>query len=91
MTRTTPQLNPALSDTVEAPYVSVLLDVEEAAMALRISRSRLFQLVASGELLSVKLGRRRLFRRTDLEAFASSLVPTPPARLSRTRTSGSMR
>ena len=91
MTPTTPQTNPVKSVTIEALPAGILLDIDEAATALRISRSRLFQLVSSGQLLSVKLGRRRLFRRADLEAFASSLAPTPPAKGSRVRTSGSMR
>lgn len=38
----------------------LLLHLEEARQASALSRSRLYKLMASGELESVKVGRRRL-------------------------------
>jgi excisionase family DNA binding protein len=38
----------------------VLYRVDEAALALRLSRSVLYELIRSGRLRTVKVGRRRL-------------------------------
>ena len=46
-----------------------LLTAEQAAELLRIGRARLWELYASGELVGVKIGRRRLWRREDIDAF----------------------
>lgn len=40
--------------------VPVMYRVEEAAEALRLSRSAVYELIRSGQLRSVKCGRRRL-------------------------------
>lgn len=53
---------------------SVLLSIEEAADSLRIGRSTIYEHIASGDVPSLKIGRRRLVRRADLEAFADRLV-----------------
>ncbi len=53
--------------------VDRLLDMHEAAGALAISHGSVKALVASGQLPSLKLGRRRLIRRSDLAAFISNL------------------
>ena len=45
-------------DEQEVP--AVLYRVEEAAEALRLSRSAIYELIRSGQLRSVKVGRRRL-------------------------------
>lgn len=59
------------------PAVAVpplLMTPEEAAAHLRIKRSKLYQLVATGQLRSLKIGRlRRIFVR-DAEAFAERLA-----------------
>ena len=49
------------------PVPAVLYRVEEAADALRLSRSLLYELIRSGELRTVKAGRRRL---VPVEALA---------------------
>jgi excisionase family DNA binding protein len=46
-----------------------LLTVDETTRFLRLGRTRVHELLRSGELPSYKLGRRRLVRRTDLERF----------------------
>jgi excisionase family DNA binding protein len=47
--------------------------VEETAALISISRRMLYELLRSGRLASVKIGNRRLIRRTDLERFLDEL------------------
>ena len=56
-------------DTHEA----LLLTIEAAAARLAIGRTRVYELVASGRLPSVKLGRSRRVRVLDLEEFVAGL------------------
>ncbi len=56
-----------------AAGVDRLLDMDEVARALSISHGSVKGLVASGKLESLKLGRRRLIRRSDLAAFIAGL------------------
>ena len=51
-----------------------MLDVNEAAAELRVSRSRVWELIGSGALQSVKPGRRRLIPRAALDAYMASLL-----------------
>ena len=46
-----------------------LLTVNETIGVLRLGRTRVNEILRSGELPSYKLGRRRLVRRADLERF----------------------
>ncbi|MEM8923795.1 MAG: helix-turn-helix domain-containing protein [Actinomycetota bacterium] len=57
--------------TATAPKLAY--SVEEAAEALGISRRSIYELLRSGQLGSVKIGARRLIRRTDLDVFLGSL------------------
>lgn len=50
---------------------------EHAAQVLSISRTRVFELIAAGDLKSVKLGRTRRIRDTDLRAFVQALSEAP--------------
>jgi len=50
-----------------------LLDEEDAAIALKLSVAKVKQLVSSGELPSVKIGRSRRIRQSDLAAFIGGL------------------
>jgi excisionase family DNA binding protein len=52
--------------------VENLLTVEEALQYLRISRSKLHQMVRKGELAAVKFGRRTLFRKAALDALITA-------------------
>ena len=54
-----------------------LLTVDETIRVLRLGRTRVNEILRSGELPSYKLGRRRLVRRQDLERFlkAHEYVP----------------
>lgn len=47
---------------------------EAGAAMLRVSRSRVFELLASGELESVTIGRSRRIPREALESYVSRLV-----------------
>jgi excisionase family DNA binding protein len=51
----------------------LLLTPEQAAEVLSIGRTRLYQLVATGQLPSVKLGASRRITRQSLERYVASL------------------
>ena len=51
----------------------LLYRVPEACELLSLSRSRVFELLRSGELRSVKQGRTRLIPKSALVAFVASL------------------
>jgi len=52
---------------------AVLYGVDEAASALRLSRSLIYELIRSGRLRSVKQGRRRLVPVSALYEYVASL------------------
>ena len=54
--------------------VPVMYGVEEAAEALRLSRSAVYELIRSGQLRSVKCGRRRLVPVVALAEYMSTTV-----------------
>lgn len=51
----------------------VLLTVEAAAARLSISRTRMYALLKSGDVTSVRVGRLRRIPATALETFAAQL------------------
>ena len=51
----------------------LLLPVTEAARLLATSRSKIYEMIAVGQLESVKLGRRRLIPREAVESYVASL------------------
>lgn len=55
----------------------ILLTPAEAAEILKIGRSKLYELMARGAINSVKLGRCRRFRRSDLDLFIRDLAVQP--------------
>jgi excisionase family DNA binding protein len=57
----------------------ILLDVRTAAAVLSLGKTTVNELAAAGQIRSVKVGRRTLFRRRDLEHFASQLADAPVA------------
>jgi excisionase family DNA binding protein len=54
--------------------METMLTVEEAAKALRLSRTKTFALLKDGSLRSVKIGRSRRVPVSALEAFIAKLV-----------------
>ena len=63
-----------LESTSSSPGPSLLLTVEEAAELLRIGRTRTYELVMSGRITSVKIGRSRLVVRASLQEFVEQLL-----------------
>lgn len=57
-----------------AAPAKLLLSAEEAARALGIGRTRMYELLRTGEVSSVKLGRSRRVRPEDLEEYVERLV-----------------
>jgi excisionase family DNA binding protein len=76
----------ALSHLAESPLVlmlaavrNTLLSVEEAADMLRLSKRRVQELVARGQLPAIKIGRTWVIDRADAEAF-DRLPPGSPGK-----------
>lgn len=51
----------------------LLLKVEEVGTELGLGRSKVYELIAAGELPSVQIGRARRVRREDLETYVRLL------------------
>jgi excisionase family DNA binding protein len=60
---TAPPIYPA------APMETIVLTVEEAAQALKIGRTATYELIRTGQLSSIVIGRLRRIRHTDLIAY----------------------
>ena len=58
---------------MESPILMTVLD---AAHVLSVSRSRIYTLIISGELESVKIGKSRRVTREALDRFVEYLVTT---------------
>jgi excisionase family DNA binding protein len=56
----------------------LLYRIPEVASQLNVSRSKVYELMASGALRSVKVDRTRLVRGRDLRAFVDALEPSLP-------------
>lgn len=54
--------------------MTILLTVEEAAKELRIGRTRMFALIADGEVVSVMVGGSRRVPYDELAAYVKRLV-----------------
>lgn len=57
----------------QSDVTPVVYTVDEAARALRISRSVIFELIRSDQLHTVKLGRRRLVPVKALHEFVEAI------------------
>ncbi len=66
----------APAPTAEPVAPKLMLTVEEACEALRVSRSGLFVLLGSGELHSTKIGRRRLVPVASLQSYVERITVT---------------
>jgi excisionase family DNA binding protein len=60
------------------PIEKLAYRVAEAAYALAISRSRLYELIGTGEIKVLKDGSRTLIRRSELEAYLARLEQVSP-------------
>lgn len=52
----------------------LLCTVDEAAELLSIGRTKTYKLIADGQLRTVRIGRRRLVPRAEIEAFVAELL-----------------
>ncbi|MCG7525061.1 helix-turn-helix domain-containing protein [Streptomyces sp. OfavH-34-F] len=68
-----------MSTATATPVDRLLYKPKEAAEALSIGRSTVYELMAKGALKYIKLGRTRRIRRADLEAYVDSLALLPAA------------
>ena len=59
---------------METTPTKLLLTTEEAASVLGIGRTRMYQLVRTGKVRSVTLGRSRRIRPEDLQAYVQQLA-----------------
>ncbi len=55
----------------------LLLSIVEAAECLGISRAHFYEMIARGEIATVRLGRRRMVRSSDLSAYVTQLDVAP--------------
>ncbi len=62
---------PGYSAPAESSAPALLLRPEEAARMLRISRTAVFGLLASGDLRSITIGRRRRIPRQALDEYVA--------------------
>ena len=72
---------PALDYETRAPKldengIALLISVEKAALLLGIGRTQIYSLIAHGAITSVKIGRRRLVVKRDLDDFVGRLSGT---------------
>lgn len=58
---------------IQPDVPALLYRVDEAAVALRLSRSVLYELIRTGQLRTVKAGRRRLVPVATLAEYVDSL------------------
>jgi excisionase family DNA binding protein len=56
-----------------SPPVTLMLTLEEAALALRVGRSKVYDLMRSGELRSVKIGGSRRISVNALAEYVATL------------------
>lgn len=70
---------PVLPRAPQIPPASVLT-IDEASEALRVCRTKIYQLLNEGELSSSRIGRRRLILRDSLEALIARKAIDSPLR-----------
>ena len=59
---------------MDTPLEPMLLDIASVAQIIGLGRSKTWELVSKGEIMSVRLGTRRLVPRDAVEKFVASLV-----------------
>lgn len=60
------------------PRPKLLVSIPEAVHITGIGRSKLYELLAAGEIVSVRVGKRRLIPTASLEEFVARLVASAP-------------
>lgn len=74
---------PSDAQRAQAQPVAFLLTVPEAAARLRIGRTLMYELITTGEVDSVTVGRLRRIRPIDLETYVAGLERAPVVPVSR--------
>jgi excisionase family DNA binding protein len=64
-----------MHDATSPDPTRLLLTVSEAARRLGVGRTLMYELISTGQVASVRVGRLRRIRPADLEAYANSLLP----------------
>jgi excisionase family DNA binding protein len=62
------------TETTSIPPIRLAWSVDEAAHIIGISERKMYDIVRSREIQSIKLGGRRLIRHVDIEQFLAELV-----------------
>jgi excisionase family DNA binding protein len=55
---------------LDSPIEPLLYSIPQTCLALGLSRSKTYELIAEGRLLTVSIGRRRLVRIDSIKALA---------------------
>jgi excisionase family DNA binding protein len=63
----------------EAPVPRMMYTVEGAALRLSMSRTRVYALIKSGEIKSIRIGRLRRVPEDALTDYVRTLVASQPA------------
>ena len=63
-----------MRDATSPDPTRLLLTVSEAARRLGIGRTLMYELISTGQVASVRVGRLRRIRPADLEAYANNLL-----------------
>ncbi|MGQ0630473.1 MAG: excisionase family DNA-binding protein [Sporichthyaceae bacterium] len=64
----------APTPTARPPIGRMLLTVEEAAQAIGVGRSLMYELIATGAVRTVRVGRLRRIRPEDLRDYVTDLA-----------------
>lgn len=67
-----------MQEATNAAIAPSLLTIEDVSRALRLGRSKVYVLVSTGEIPSVRIGGSRRIRTRDLDAYVERLG-TPAA------------
>lgn len=54
-----------------------LLTINQVCEATKLGRTYIYRLLKSGDLKGIKIGRRTMVRKNDIDAWASSLAAYP--------------
>ena len=65
--------------TIEIPAGDLVLTIEEAAQVLRVGRTTMYALIATGDIESVCIGRLRRVPVRCLHQYIDSLLDVDPA------------
>ena len=63
----------------DTPITPVFFTVAEAKAVLRCGRSKLYELMAAGEIRPSKLHGKTLIAKAELDRFIATLIPTDTA------------